>query len=66
MLLICFLQFIVFISANNFDGTNLLDNLNEVRLIDTSETLGDRNARFISRFTYGIQYGFGSEIVLYT
>ena len=52
--------------SNLYFGTNLLDNLNEVRLIDTSETLGDRNARFISRFTYGIQYGFGAEIVLYT
>ena len=39
--------------------------MNEIRVIDTSETLGDRNARFVARFAYGIQYGIATEIVLY-
>ena len=52
--------------SNLFFGTGLLDDMNEIRLIDTSETLGDRNARFIARFAYGIQYGVAEEIVLYT
>jgi len=51
--------------SNLFFGTGLLDDLNEVRVIDTSETLGDRNARFVSRFAYGIQYGVSEEIVHY-
>ena len=46
-------------------GTNVLSDLNEIRVIDTSDTLGDRNARFIARFAYNVQYGLGNEIVLY-
>ena len=52
-------------TSNLYFGTNVLSDLNEVRVIDTSETLGDRNARFVSRFAYGIQYGIAEEIVLY-
>ena len=52
-------------TSNLYFGTNVLSDLNEVRVIDTSETLGDRNARFVSRFAYGIQYGISEEIVLY-
>jgi hypothetical protein len=52
-------------TSNLYFGTTVLSDLNEVRVIDTSETLGDRNARFVSRFSYGIQYGIGAEIVLY-
>ena len=52
--------------SNLFFGTNLVSDMNEVRVIDTSETLGDQNARFVSRFAYGIQYGYGAEIVFYS
>ena len=52
-------------TSNLYFGTNVLSDLNEVRVIDTSEYLGDRNARFVARFSYGIQYGIGTEIVLY-
>tara|TARA_B100001287_G_scaffold244608_1_gene221374 strand:+ start:812 stop:1720 length:909 start_codon:yes stop_codon:yes gene_type:complete len=52
--------------SNLYFGTNLVSDMNEVRVIDTSETLGDQNARFISRFAYGIQYGYGAEIVFYS
>lgn len=52
-------------TSNLYFGTSVISDLNEVRVIDTSETLGDRNARFVSRFAYGIQYGIGAEIVLY-
>ena len=52
--------------SNLYFGTNLVSDMNEVRVIDTSETLGDQNARFVSRFSYGIQYGFGNEIVFYS
>lgn len=52
-------------TSNLYFGTSVLSDLNEIRVIDTSETLGDRNARFVARFAYGIQYGIGTEIVLY-
>lgn len=52
-------------TSNLYFGTSVLSDLNEIRVIDTSDTLGDRNARFVARFAYGIQYGIGSEIVLY-
>ena len=52
-------------TSNLYFGTSVISDLNEIRVIDTSDTLGDRNARFVARFAYGIQYGIGSEIVLY-
>ena len=52
--------------SNLYFGTGLLNDINQVSLIDTSETLGDQNVRIIMRFTAGVQYGLGSEIVLYT
>jgi len=52
--------------SNLYFGTNLVSDMNEVRVIDTSETLGDQNVRFVSRFAYGIQYGYGAEIVFYS
>jgi len=52
--------------SNLFFGTSLLSDLNEVRVIDMSEIDGSQNIRVIMRFLAGVQYGFGSEIVLYT
>ena len=52
--------------SNLYFGTGLLNDNQEVRIIDTSETLGDQNVRVVMRFTAGVNYGFGSEIVLYT
>jgi len=50
---------------NLWFGTGVMNDQNEVKVIDTSEILGDNNVRYISRFTAGVQYGFGSEIVYY-
>jgi hypothetical protein len=45
-------------TSNLFFGTGILnDDLNEVKLIDTSETLGDQNLRIVARFTAGTQVG---------
>lgn len=52
--------------SNLYFGTGLLNDNQEVRIIDTSETLGDQNVRVVMRFTAAVQYGIGSEIVLYT
>lgn len=53
-------------ASNLWFGTGLLSDHNEIRLIDTSETLGDDNVRFVMRYSAGVQYGIGSEVVLYT
>jgi hypothetical protein len=53
-------------SSNLYFGCNLQDDMNTVKVIDTADTLGDQNARFVSRFSYGIQYGVAEEIVFYT
>ena len=52
--------------SNLYFGTGLLSDQNEVRVIDTSETLGDMNVRVIMRFTAGVQHVFGGDIVLYS
>jgi hypothetical protein len=51
--------------SNLYFGTGLLDDMNEVRLIDTSETLGDQNFRVVMRMTGCANYGFAEEIVTY-
>jgi hypothetical protein len=38
----------------------------EVRVIDMAETDGSDNVRVVMRFTAGVQYGIGSDIVLYS
>ena len=53
-------------TSNLHYGTGLLSDENEVKVIDTSETLGDQNLRFVMRYTAGVNHGVGSDIVLYT
>lgn len=52
--------------SNLFFGTGLLSDHQEVRVIDTGDTLGDDNVRVVMRFTAGVQYGIGADIVLYS
>ena len=51
---------------NLWFGTGLTSDYNQLKMIDTSEILGDQNVRFISRWTSAVQYGLGAECVLYT
>jgi hypothetical protein len=51
--------------SNLFFGTGLLSDTNEVKLLDMADLDGSQNVRVVMRFTAGIQYGIGSEIVLY-
>ena len=51
--------------SNLFFGCGLMSDKNEVRLIDMSEIDGSQNFRLIMRFSAGIQYGIGSDIVYY-
>lgn len=52
-------------TSNLHFATGLLSDLNEVRVIDTSETLGDQNVRVVMRFTADCKYAFGGDIVSY-
>ena len=51
-------------ASNLFFGTGLLDDRNEVKVIDMSDIDGSQNVRVVMRYTAGIQYGIGSDIVL--
>jgi len=51
--------------SNLYFGTGLLNEMNEVRVIDTAETLGDDNVRVVMRFTADAKYGFASDVVTY-
>jgi hypothetical protein len=53
-------------SSNLYFGTGLLSDSNEVKVLDMGDLDGSQNVRIIMRFTAGIQYGFGSEVVYYT
>jgi hypothetical protein len=51
--------------SNLFFGCGLLNDTNEVRVIDMSETDGSMNVRVVMRFTAGVQYAIVEDIVLY-
>ena len=52
--------------SNLYFGTGLLSDHNEVKLLDMGDLDGSQNVRAIMRFTSGVQYGIGSDIVLYS
>ena len=52
--------------SNLYFGTGLLSDHNEVKVLDMADLDGSQNVRVIMRFTAGVQYGIGSDIVLYT
>lgn len=52
--------------SNLFFGCGFLGDLSELRLVDTSETLGDQNVRFIARWKAGVQIGLLGEVTYYT
>jgi hypothetical protein len=52
--------------SNLYFGTGLLSDHNEVKVIDMADLDGSQNVRIVMRFTAGVNYGIGSDIVLYT
>lgn len=52
--------------SNLYFGTGLLSDLNEVKILDMGDLDGSQNCRVIMRYTSGVQYGIGSDIVLYS
>ena len=52
--------------SNLYFGTGLLADHNEVKVIDMADIDGSDNVRVVMRFSAGVQYGIGSDIVLYS
>ena len=52
--------------SNLFFGTGLLADQNEVKVLDMGDLDGSQNVRVIMRYTAGVQYGIGTEVVLYS
>ena len=52
--------------SNLYFATGLLSDHNLVKVIDMADIDGSQNVRVVMRFTAGVQYGIGSDIVLYT
>jgi hypothetical protein len=51
--------------SNLFFGTGLLSDTNEVRVLDMANLDGSQNYRVIMRYTAGVQFGIGQDIVYY-
>lgn len=49
--------------SNLYFGTGLMSDQNEVKLIDMADIDGSQNVRVVMRYTAGVQFGFGPEIV---
>ena len=54
------------LKSNLYFGTGLLADHNEVKVIDMADIDGSQNVRIVMRFTAGVEYGIGSDIVLYS
>ena len=52
--------------SNLFFGTGLLSDQNEVKVIDMADLDGSQNVRVVMRFSAGVNYAVGSDIVLYS
>jgi hypothetical protein len=50
--------------SNLYFGTGLMSDYNEVKVLDMADLDGSQNVRYVSRFTRGVEFGIGSEIVL--
>jgi len=53
-------------SSNLFFGTGLLDDRNVVKVLDMADLDGSDNCRIVMRYTAGVQFGIGADIVYYT
>ena len=51
--------------SNLYFGTGLLSDHNEVRVLDMANLDGSQNYRVIMRYTAGVQFGIGQDIVFY-
>lgn len=50
---------------NLWFGTGIMNDQNTVKVIDQADIDGSDNVKFVAKFSAGVQYGIGSEIVYY-
>lgn len=53
-------------ASNLYFGTGLLSDHNLVKVLDMQDLDGSQNVRVVMRFTSGVQYGIGGDLVLQT
>tara|TARA_B100000809_G_scaffold6846_1_gene6823 strand:+ start:894 stop:1835 length:942 start_codon:yes stop_codon:yes gene_type:complete len=58
-------RMIATVKDNLYFGTGLLSDFNECKVIDTAAILGDKNVRFVMRYTAGVQYSVVEDIVTF-
>jgi hypothetical protein len=51
--------------SNLYFGTGLMSDYNEVKVLDMANIDGSQNYRIVMRFTSGVQFGIGQDIVYY-
>jgi hypothetical protein len=51
--------------SNLFFGTGLLSDYNEVKVLDMANIDGSQNYRIVMRYTAGVEFGIGQDIVYY-
>lgn len=54
------------LTDNFIFGTGLLNDTQQAKVLDMADLDGSENVRVIMRYTAAVQYGIGSELVLYT
>ena len=52
--------------SNLYFGCGLLNDTQEVKVLDMSDLDGSQNVRIVMRFSCGVNYGIGNEIVFYS
>ena len=53
-------------TSNIWFGTSLMSDMVDANIVDLKGVDGSQNIRLTLNYTYGVNYGFGSELVLYT
>lgn len=51
--------------SNLWFGTGMMSDYNQVKVLDMADLDGSDNVRFVMKYTAGVQYGIGSEVVYY-
>ena len=51
--------------SNLYFGTGLMSDFNEVKVLDMANIDGSQNYRIVMRYTAGVQFGIGQDIVYY-
>ena len=58
-------QMVLAQKSNLYFGTGLMNEHNLCKTLSMADLDGSQNVRVIMRFTSGVQYGYGTEVVLY-